>query len=375
MSRWRNAFLALVRRPGADDHLLLSLLAFALSVALTRLLLWLAGYPQLGGESLHISHVLWGGLFLFAAALLPLIFANQRIYRLTAILSGVGAGLFIDEVGKFITQGYDYFYPLAAPIIYAFFLATVLVFLQVSRPPSRQARVELYAALEYLEQVLERDLDPHERRRLIEHLESAANQKNEPELAQLANVLLDFVRSDWVREAPPSHDPLGDLRHRFTAWQARLYKRSAALPGVVAGLALLGFASLAAAAWLASANFQRAMFSASLFTRLNSSLEYSWWILSMVFFAASTGSGLVVGSAWMWLNRKRSGSGSSQSASQARRYLRGLRWNYTALVLQLTVLDLLLFYYLQFAAIFLVLIQVALLLAVIHYQREVTPLA
>lgn len=370
MGTLRKSFIALVRRPGAADHLLLSLLVFALSVALTRLLLWLAGYPRLGGESLHISHVLWGGLFLFAAALLPLIFANQRVYRLTAILSGLGVGLFIDEVGKFITNSYDYFYPLAAPIIYAFFLACVLVYLQVSRPRPRQARLELYAALEYLEQVLERDLDRRERQQLIEHLESAASQSNESELSQLATVLLDFVGSDWINEVPPAREPLVNLRRRFTDWLPLLFARPAALLGVVAGLAVLGSASLAASFWLIALNFQRIVIDASYLSRLRIGSEYSWWILSMAFFAGITGLGLVLGSAWIWLGRRRWQPDISLPPPTKSRFFRGLRWCFISLVLQLTVLDLLFFYYFQFPTILLVVIQLALLLAVIHFQKS-----
>ena len=369
MGRLREALITLVRRPGAEDHLLLSLLAFALSVTLTRLLLWLTRYPSVGGEILHISHVLWGGLFLFAAALLPLIFANQRVYPLTAILAGLGVGLFIDEVGKFITQGYDYFYPFAAPIIYAFFLACVLVYLQVSKPRIRNARVELYAALEYLEQVLERDLDTHERRLLTGHLESAASQKEKPELAHLANLLLGFVNGDAILEVPPSQGWLDNLRTRFLSWQSRLYARPAALPGMVAGLGMLGLSSLSTSIWLVINNIQLIEFKTGLFTRLKPNTEYSWWVFTLAFFLGITGLGLLLGAGWTWLGRKRAWPGSALSPSNNPRYSRGLRWSFAALVLQLTVLDLLLFYYLQFGTAALVLIQFTLLLAVVHYQR------
>ncbi len=369
MSRLRAAITSLVRRPGAEDHLLLILLAFALSVTLTRLLLWLTGYPTFGGEIFHISHVLWGGLFLFAAALLPLIFANQRIYRLTAILAGLGVGLFIDEVGKFITHSYDYFYPFAAPIIYAFFLAGVLVYLQVSKPRIRNARIELYAAVEYLEQVLERDLDPHERRLLSMHLESAASQNEEPELAHLANLLLGFVNGDAILEVPPSQGWLDNLQSRFQSWQSRLYARPAALPGMVAGLGMLGLSSLSASIWLVVSNIQITEFEVGFFTRLNTSTEYSWWIFTLAFILGITGLGLLLGAGWIWLGRKRMKPGSALPPLNYSRYSKGLRWSFTSLVLQLTVLDLLLFYYLQFGSAVLVLIQFTLLLAVIHYQR------
>src|SRR5512143_3428729 len=111
-----------VKREGAEKYLLVTLLSFGASVTLTRLFLELTGYPQLGGGELHIAHALWGGLLLYIASLLPLILANRWTYMAGAILAGTGVGLFIDEVGKFITQSNNYFYPLAAPIVYAFFL-------------------------------------------------------------------------------------------------------------------------------------------------------------------------------------------------------------------------------------------------------------
>ena len=56
-----------VKREDAEHYLLLTLLSFAASVTLTRLFLSLSGYPQIGGGELHVAHMLWGGLLLFAA--------------------------------------------------------------------------------------------------------------------------------------------------------------------------------------------------------------------------------------------------------------------------------------------------------------------
>ena len=59
MNRYYPAVRRPVRRPGAEQFLLVMLLSFALSVSLTRLFLELTGYPQLGGGDLHIAHLLW----------------------------------------------------------------------------------------------------------------------------------------------------------------------------------------------------------------------------------------------------------------------------------------------------------------------------
>jgi len=87
------------------------------SVLLTRLFLQLTGYPQLGGDGLHIAHVLWGGLLMMVATLL-LLLSDGRHKFFAAVAGGVGFGLFIDEIGKFVTSDVNYFFRPAAVMIY-----------------------------------------------------------------------------------------------------------------------------------------------------------------------------------------------------------------------------------------------------------------
>jgi hypothetical protein len=58
-----------VKRPFAETFIFISLIAFALTVIVTRVFLELAGYPQVGNSVLHIAHAIWGGLLLFVAVL------------------------------------------------------------------------------------------------------------------------------------------------------------------------------------------------------------------------------------------------------------------------------------------------------------------
>ena len=96
--------------------------------------------------------MLWGGLALVVAALLSLVVAAAWVPPAAAILTGAGTGLFIDEVGKFITASNDYFYPLAAPLIYGILLALALVFVLVRHRDggapavARPARVSAWEA-------------------------------------------------------------------------------------------------------------------------------------------------------------------------------------------------------------------------------------
>ncbi|REG01652.1 hypothetical protein DFJ67_7737 [Asanoa ferruginea] len=91
-----------------------------------RFALFLTGYPQLGGNGLHIAHVLWGGL-LMAVGVMGLLSFNGRVIRpVGAFLAGVGFGLFIDEVGKFLTSDNNYFFTPSIAIIYVLIVLLVL---------------------------------------------------------------------------------------------------------------------------------------------------------------------------------------------------------------------------------------------------------
>ncbi len=232
-----------VRREGAERHVLLSLVSFAATVVLVRLFLELTGFPQLGNRTLHIAHALWGGLLLFVAALLPLIFANRWTYTAGALLSGIGVGLFIDEVGKFITQNNDYFYPPAAAIIYGFFLLVVMVYLRVRRPPPENPRAELYRAFDGLTEVLDRDLDPHEYAALETRLHYVVRASADASLKLLATALLDFLAGI----NPPAQASPGFLQREAGEVQTierRLIGRRRLKTLLVVGLGLFGLLAL-----------------------------------------------------------------------------------------------------------------------------------
>jgi len=61
-------------------------------------------------------------LMMFAANVVLLVSFGQRWMRLCALLAGTGFGLFIDEVGKFITADNNYFFKPALSVIYICFL-------------------------------------------------------------------------------------------------------------------------------------------------------------------------------------------------------------------------------------------------------------
>jgi hypothetical protein len=117
----------LPRDPHASPHLMAMLVSAVATVLLVRAFLALAGYPQIGGGGLHVAHVLWGGLLMLAGLVLLLSFAGPVVRPVAAVLSGMGLGLFIDEVGKFVTSDNNYFYRPAAALMYVVLAGLVLV--------------------------------------------------------------------------------------------------------------------------------------------------------------------------------------------------------------------------------------------------------
>ncbi len=357
-----NRYYGGVRRPvqreGAERYLLVTLISFAASVAVTRLFLELTGYPQLGNAELHIAHVLWGGLLLFVAALLPLIFANRWAYTLGAVLAGLGVGLFIDEVGKFITQSNDYFYPAAAPLIYALFLLTVLIYIQIRRSHGHSPRAELYRALDGLQEVLDRDLDPQEREQLEARLQYVVDNAKQPAFSKLASELLDFVCCDDLALVPD----VATFWERIAAWGSRIEARwitvqrlKGAVVGGLVGLGVVQILAMVRLIWAARDPLRLERMLGELISvgKVTDASAMAWFS-GRIAMDGAVGLLLIAAAVFM-LFRKESF---------------GLRLAYYGLLVSLTITNLLVFYFEQFSTIITAAIQFILLLVVLRYRRR-----
>ncbi|MFI5837026.1 hypothetical protein ACIA5A_25430 [Micromonospora sp. NPDC051300] len=193
--------------------------AFVLSGVVTvlavRAYLQATNYPQLGGGGLHIAHVLWGGLLLVVGLGIALVFLGGGPRTAGAVVGGVGFGLFIDEVGKFVTARTDYFYAPAAAIIYVAFALLVLL-TQAVRGRTGRARLtpaeRTANALDVVLSGLPSGLTDRRRAAVLRLVQGTG-----PETEAAISGLLDAVPR---REPPPVRfwQRGADLARRLAVW-------------------------------------------------------------------------------------------------------------------------------------------------------------
>jgi len=346
-----------VRRVEADRQWLLLIAAFGASVVGTRLFLQATGYPQIGGATLHIAHLLWGGLFLFIAIAIQLTLANHWAYNASAIIGGLGIGLFIDEVGKFITRTNDYFYPLAAPIIYGFFLITVLAYLYLRQRRPNQSRPQLYWALDELKDIVDQDYTEEEREAVQRVLQEVIATSDNATHRQIAQSLM-IVSTNASVIAPPEPNLLQRLARRLHSLEERRVGRRlfrlglivaylfSSLTGMLLTLLLVGLAGSEEF----RTDLQQALLEQAFVTR-SANLG---WIVAMISLYIMVGV-LYIGAALLLLMR-RDGLGTLVGR--------------LALIIDLMVVNLLAYYFNQFAMISSTLLALVVLLATEHFRTR-----
>jgi hypothetical protein len=220
------------RDTAAVRHLVTFLVASVVTVLVTRAYLAATDYPQIGGGGLHLAHVLWGGLLMALAMMLLLSYVGPAPRSLGAVLGGIGFGLFIDEVGKFVTSDNDYFYAPTAAIIY---FVTVLLVLVVEGLHGRRAHHPaeyLAVAADRLTAGLAGGFTPAARQ---EARALAAKGAGEPG-ADLVAGLIDAVPDDDT-DVP---DPVRGGADRVVRWLDTLVDRAWAAWLVISVLLLVG---------------------------------------------------------------------------------------------------------------------------------------
>jgi hypothetical protein len=185
------------------------------TILITRLYLQLTGYPQIGGGNLHIAHTLYGELLMMLSLLVGWLLLGSGARNLAVVLGGIGFGLVLDEVGKFVTKNNDYFYGPSAEIMYVL-VVVVLVgtrALRDIRPLS--AHECLASAGQIAADGVARGLSEHRREVGLMLVERARSGGVDPDAVEHVRALLQSARVD------------SDRLYAIQQWMPRL------IPGVV----------------------------------------------------------------------------------------------------------------------------------------------
>jgi hypothetical protein len=99
---------------------LIATLAFVVSFFGSRLFTTLFPTVVVVQDGIHVHHFWYGLALMSAAGWMGIAWRNERLYRLYALLYGLGAGIVGDEFGLILTQG-----TYQSELTYEFFVAAV----------------------------------------------------------------------------------------------------------------------------------------------------------------------------------------------------------------------------------------------------------
>jgi hypothetical protein len=98
--------------------------------------------------------VLWGGLFMITGAILLLTYYGEKIREISAIITGIGWGLFIDEIGKYLTKDNNYWFQPAIIFIYISFVCLFLIYRYFDKQKNKNKKT-LCSVIDQLEEMAE----------------------------------------------------------------------------------------------------------------------------------------------------------------------------------------------------------------------------
>ena len=179
------------------------------TILIVRAALAATGWPQLGGGKIHFAHLLWGGLGMLIALILFMSMEGRLWKVLATFAAGIGFGLFIDELGKFITSDNDYFFKPTIAIIYVIFVVLLLVARTISRDVAVSPQSALVNAFDLAKEAVIRDMDETERAEALAML--ARCDQSDPVVRQLSSMVHSMAE---VPTAAPG---------RFLRLKARLH--------------------------------------------------------------------------------------------------------------------------------------------------------
>lgn len=162
--------MVLTKRINASNQLLEFLIWAILSLLGTRLFLVVFGNPIIGRGDWHIAHVLWGGISMLIGIIIFLVYYGKNSIRYGSIFAGIGWGMFIDEIGKYVTKDNNYWFRPAVIFIYISFVLLFFLYRLLEKKTSQTRSSRWYELLEDFQELIDGDLEISEKKKLLSKL-------------------------------------------------------------------------------------------------------------------------------------------------------------------------------------------------------------
>jgi hypothetical protein len=203
-----------VRRLGLGTLIDTFLVSAATCLLLIRAILAATGWPQLGNDTLHIAHMLWGGVGMLVALFMVFVFSSRYVLIAASVVGGLGFGAFIDELGKFITSDNNYFFEPTIGLIYIIFIVLYLTGRALEKTIHPSQKTYIVNAIDLAKETFIVGLGHGQREKALEYL--AECDSSEPVVAGMRRLLEGL-------EPPPAEAP--GLLARAGAAVRRFYDR------------------------------------------------------------------------------------------------------------------------------------------------------
>ena len=209
--------LYFVRRVTAMQDFEVFFVSSVATILLVRAVLTATGWPQLGGGKIHFAHLLWGGIGMLLAFVLFMAMQGRLWDFLATLSAGIGFGLFLDELGKFITSDNDYFFQPAVAIMYVLFVVLFFLFRWLGRVDRMGPETALVNSFDFAKEAVMRSMNDGERDEALYVLGRA--DQADPMVRALSTVL------GGVHPPATSSNAAARAWNRFHAWYQRLIAR------------------------------------------------------------------------------------------------------------------------------------------------------
>ena len=209
--------LYFVRRVTAMQDFEVFFVSSVATILLVRAILAATGWPQLGGGKIHFAHLLWGGVGMLLAFILFMAMQGRLWDFLATLAAGIGFGLFLDELGKFITSDNDYFFRPAVSIMYVLFVVLFFLFRWLGRVDRMGPETALVNSFDFAKEAVMRSMNDGERDEALYVLGRA--DQADPMVRALSTVL------SGVHPPPADSNAAVRVWERVHAWYQRLIAR------------------------------------------------------------------------------------------------------------------------------------------------------